>query len=464
MAEQSRLQLVHMTVDRRIGTEVGGYRILEPLGSGGTSVVYRAEHVRLGRPAALKLLTPALGEADFRERFLRESQLAASLDHPSIVPVYDAGEEDDLLYIAMACVDGSDLKTLLVAEGPLPLRRTLRIGGQIASALDAAHARGLVHRDVKPANILVRPDDRAFLSDFGVVKELASNGGTRTGSFIGTIEYSAPEQIEGREVDARTDVYSLACVLYECLTGTAPFHRASEVAVLNAHLHAPPPKLTKAVPELPPALEQVIAKALSKSPLDRYSSCGELLAEARSAAAERRVHGRRLALSVALLLVAALLGAAAALGLRSLLDSNEPAPAPRPPPAAAAPAPPNAALDELLLESEDGRTLNDVAYALIGAEEFERALPFARKAIRKAAPGTLTRGFANFNLGFSLLKLGRCDESLGPLRRALALEPEPLHVYIRPRLRQAKRCARGGASGPKQSRSSAGQLAPSRAG
>src|SRR5712691_8475133 len=307
-----------MAVDGRIGTELGGYRIVEPIGRGGTSVVYRAEHVRLGRQAALKLLAPSLGEADFRERFLRESRLAASLDHPSIVPVYDAGEEDGLLYIAMACVDGSDLKTLLVREGKLPLRRTLRILGQIAAALDAAHVRGLVHRDVKPANILVGPDDRAYLSDFGAVKELASAGTTRTGSFVGTIEYCAPEQIEGGEVDARTDVYALACVLYECLTGIPPFHRPSEVAVLNAHLHAPPPKLTKAAPDLPHALEDVIAKALSKSPLDRYASCGEFIAAVRAAAAERRVHPRRLALSLAVLLLTALAGAGIAVGVRSL--------------------------------------------------------------------------------------------------------------------------------------------------
>src|SRR5207248_5522145 len=140
-------------------------------------------------------------------------------------------------------VEGSDLKTLLAEEGRLPVRRALRILGQIGSALDAAHARGLVHRDVKPANILVSADDRAYLSDFGVVKELASNGTTRTGTFVGTADYSAPEQIEGRDVDARTDVYALACVLYECLVGVAPFHRSSEVGVLNAHLHAAPPKL-----------------------------------------------------------------------------------------------------------------------------------------------------------------------------------------------------------------------------
>jgi serine/threonine protein kinase len=451
-------------MDRRIGTEVGGYRILEPLGSGGTSVVYRAEHVRLGRRAALKLLTPAVGHADFRDRFLRESQLAASLDHPSIVPVYDAGETDDLLYIAMACIEGSDLKTLLAEERRLPPRRALRIAGQIASALDAAHSRGLVHRDVKPANILVGADDRAFLSDFGVVKELASNGTTRTGSFIGTIEYSPPEQIEGGDVDARSDVYSLACVLYECLTGTPPFHRASEVAVLNAHLHDPPPKLTKAVPELPAALDQVLAKALSKSPLDRYGSCGELVAAARAAVAERRVHRRRLVLSVGLLLLSALAGATLALGIRSLVVDDE-APSALPPPPIVTPAAPSKAeLDQLLLQSEDGRTLNDVAYALINAGEFERALPFARKAVRRAEPGTLTRGFANFNLGYALLALGRCDESLAPLELALELEPPALHRYIRPRIKQARRCAKGGASAPARSRSSAGRRGPSRAG
>ena len=267
------IQLVSMP-DRRIDTEVGGYRIVEAIGRGATSVVYRAEHVRLGRTAALKLLTRTGADGESRERFLRESKLAASLNHPSIVPVYDAGEDDGLLYIAMACVDGSDLKTLLVGEGKLPLRQALRIAGQIASALDAAHARGLVHRDVKPANILVGSDDRAYLSDFGVVKELATAGTTRTGSFIGTIEYCAPEQIEGRDVDARADQYALACVLYECVVGTAPFHRSSDVAVLNAHLHAPPPKLSKAAPDLPAALEPVLAKALSKSPLDRFASCG----------------------------------------------------------------------------------------------------------------------------------------------------------------------------------------------
>ena len=445
MAPPRALQLVSMTLDRRIGTELAGYRIVEPLGRGGTSVVYRAEHVRLGRPAALKLLAPVLGEAGFRERFLRESQLAASIDHPSILPVYDAGEEDGFLYIAMACVEGSDLKTLLAEEGRVPLRRALRIVGQIGSALDAAHARGLVHRDVKPANILVGADDRAYLSDFGVVKELASNGTTRTGSFVGTIEYCAPEQIEGRGVDGRADVYALACVLYECLAGAPPFHRPSEVAVLNAHLHAPPPKL----PELP-GVEAVVAKALSKSPLERYATCSEFLAAARAAAAEPRVHRRRLALSLTLLALAAALGAAATLGIRALVDSPAASPPPARPPIVQAP---RADLDKLMLKSNDGRTLNDVAFALLGAKAYRRALPFARKAVRKAPVGSVTRGYATFNLGYALLKLGRCRESLPPLRLALAIELPSQAPYIRPRIRQAKRCVQRGASAPAQSRS-----------
>jgi serine/threonine-protein kinase len=444
------LELVPMTLDQRIGTVLGGYRIIEPLGSGGTSVVYRAEHVRLGRPAALKLLAPGLGEADFSERFLRESQLAASLDHPSIVPIYDAGESNGLLYIAMACVEGSDLKTLLGREGKLPLRRALRIVGQIGAALEAAHARGLVHRDVKPANILVSDDDRAYLSDFGVVKELASNGTTRTGSFIGTIDYCAPEQIEGREVDARTDVYALACVLYECLAGTPPFHRPSEVAVLNAHLHAPPPKLTRAAPEVPPGLEHVIAKALSKSPLDRYASCGEFLSAARAAASERRVHRLRLAVSVSLLVLAALIGAVAALAVRAVDfgGKSDSAPPPPPPPRQL----PQESLGQLLLKSDDGGTLNDVAYTLLVAHQYERALPFAQKAVEKVEPGTLTEGYANFNLGYTLFRLGRCAEAVPRMQKAVGLEPVPQRPYIRLRIKQAKRCARREASSPRRSR------------
>jgi serine/threonine-protein kinase len=434
-------------VDRRIDTEVGGYRILEAIGQGGTSVVYRAEHVRLGRTAALKLLTPRLGESDFRDRFLRESKLAASLDHPNIVPVYDAGEVDDVLYIAMACVDGSDLKALLVEEGRLPLRRAMRIVSQIASALDAAHARGLVHRDVKPANILVGQNDRALLSDFGVVKELTSGGTTRTGSFVGTIENCAPEQIEGRDVDERADVYALACVFYECVVGTSPFHRSSDVAILNAHLHDAPPRLTRAAPDLPSDLEPVLSKALSKSPLDRYGSCGEFVAAVRAASSERRVHHRRLALSLAVLTGAAAVGAAIAVVLFAALRET-PAPLVTTVTVRPRPAPSPVALDTLVLKSTDGRTLNDAAFYLINAKEYARAVPFARRAVRYTAPGTVTRGYATFNLGFSLLKVGQCKDALPLLKHALKMEAPEQRPFITPRVKQAQACLRGGASGP----------------
>jgi hypothetical protein len=432
--------------DRRIDTEVGGYRLVEPIGEGGTSVVYRAEHVRLGRAAALKLLTPALGEADFRERFLRESRLAASLDHPSIVPVYDAGEADDVLYIAMQHIDGSDLKALLVAEGRLPVRRALRIVSQVASALDAAHARGLVHRDVKPANILVGPNDRAFLSDFGVVKELSSSGRTRTGGFVGTIDYCAPEQIEGRDVDQRADVYALACVFYECIVGTSPFRRSSDVATLNAHLHAPPPRFSKAAPDLPPALEPVLAKALAKSPLDRFGTCGELVAALRAAVSEPRVHSRRLVVSLALLAGAALGGAAIAtalvLGLRhdppprvtTVVERQRASQSP-------------VALDTLVLKSTDGRTLNDAAFFLITAKEYARAIPFARRAVEYANKSTVTYGYATFNYGLALLKVGQCKEALPLLRHALEIEAPSQAHFIRPVITQAKACSQPGASG-----------------
>ena len=205
----------------RIGTEIAGYRIESLLGRGGMSVVYLAEHVRLGRKVALKLLAPMLSDDEsFRERFQRESRRAAELDHPNVVPIFDAGEADGQLFIAMRYIEGCDLKTLIRREGPLGVGRTLFILEQAADGLDAAHERNLIHRDVKPANILIaEPSEQVYLTDFGVVKHTASQGLTRTGFFIGTVDYAAPEQIEGLPVDARTDVYALGCVLYECLVG-----------------------------------------------------------------------------------------------------------------------------------------------------------------------------------------------------------------------------------------------------
>jgi serine/threonine protein kinase len=223
------------------GTGVAGYRVERLLGRGGMGAVYLAEDTSLGRKVALKLLGPELAADErFRERFLRESKLAASLDHRGIVPIYQAGESDGTLFIAMRYVEGSDLRTVL-GEGALEPARAIATLEQVADALDAAHASGLVHRDVKPGNILLDTRGHAYLSDFGLTKQASSQSGlTQTGQLVGTLDYVAPEQIEGREVDGRADVYSLTCVLYECLTGTKPFARESEVATLWAHINEPP--------------------------------------------------------------------------------------------------------------------------------------------------------------------------------------------------------------------------------
>jgi predicted Ser/Thr protein kinase len=274
----------------RIGTEIAGYRIERLLGRGGMSVVYLAEHMRLGRKVALKLLAPALSEDDsFRERFIRESRRAAELDHPNVIPIYDAGEDDGQLYIAMRYVEGCDLKELIRRTGPLPLGRALFLIEQVAGALDAAHERNLIHRDVKPSNILVAErSDLVFLTDFGVVKHTASRGLTTTGLFIGTVDYAAPEQIEGLSLGPETDIYALGCVLYESLAGEPPYEREGEIAVMHAHLSEPPPVLTAVRPDLPKSLNRVIATAMAKARDDRYPSCDELVFAARAAALQRQ--------------------------------------------------------------------------------------------------------------------------------------------------------------------------------
>jgi serine/threonine protein kinase len=281
--------------DIPVGTEIAGYRISGVIGRGGMSVVYAAEHVGLGRTVALKLLSATLAsDPSFRERFTRESRLAATLDHPNIIQVYDAGEADGFLYIAMRHVDGVDLGTLIERSGPLPLGTTLFYIDQIASALDQAHAQGLIHRDVKPANILIaRNSDRAFLTDFGVVKQASSQGLTKTGFFLGTFEYAAPEQIEGRAVDGRTDVYALGCVLYQCLSGEPPFKAATEGTVIHAHLVEPPPKLSTKRPDLPLGINDVIATAMAKAMDDRYRGGGEFAKALRAAALGTSTEERR---------------------------------------------------------------------------------------------------------------------------------------------------------------------------
>jgi predicted Ser/Thr protein kinase len=285
---------LEMATPTRIGTDVAGFRIESVLGRGGMSVVYVAEQMRLGRKVALKVLTTELAWDElFRERFVRESHIAATIDHPNIIPIYDAGEADGLLYIAMRFVQGPDLKEIL-KRGDLGVGRTIFLIEQLASALDAAHAHALVHRDVKPGNILLEEStDHAYLTDFGVAKQTTARGLTSTGHFLGTVEYAAPEQIEGGPVDARTDVYALGCVLYECLTGLPPFSHGTEHAVLHAHLVDPPPSVSRVRPELPQAFDGVIATAMAKVAADRFASCGELAHAARNAASgtARRVDG-----------------------------------------------------------------------------------------------------------------------------------------------------------------------------
>src|SRR4051812_25719633 len=237
-------------VEPREGTVLAGYRMERQIGRGGMGVVYLAEHLRLHRPAALKLLAPELAADErFRRRFLRESELAASLDHPHIVPIYDAGEEGDDLYIAMRYVDGTDLGTLLRRNGALTPAMATRIVTQIASALDAAHEHGLVHRDVKPGNILLPADAgtgrlvHAYLCDFGLTTSAATTTGFSSGAVLGTVDYMAPERIEGADGDGRSDLYALACVAAECLTGRSPYRKGNDLATLWAHINDPPPKL-----------------------------------------------------------------------------------------------------------------------------------------------------------------------------------------------------------------------------
>lgn len=278
-----------MVVVPRIGTEFAGYRIEALLGRGGMSVVYRAENARLGNKVALKLLADELAEDEsFRERFVRESRTAATLNHPNIVTIYDAGDWEGVLYIAMRWVE-EDLKAHLRRDGPLAPDHALAVAAQVGSALDAAHARGLLHRDVKPANILLEAGEPgappiAYLADFGLTKHLESRSGiTASGQFVGTIDYMSPEQIEGREVDSRTDIYSLGCVIFESLAGGTPFQRETEVAVLWAHMRDDPPPLSELRPDLPRDLDGVLAKAMAKAPEDRYGSCRELVADLRQA-------------------------------------------------------------------------------------------------------------------------------------------------------------------------------------
>jgi serine/threonine-protein kinase len=275
----------------RTGTELAGYRVESVLGRGGMGVVYLAEDVRLHRKVALKVITPELADHPrFRDRFLRESQQAASIDHPNIIPVYDAGEADGALYMAMRYVEGTDLATLIRERGRLGPAEAIAIVQQVADALDRAHEHGLIHRDVKPGNVLTAGGSartagmHVYLCDFGLSKSGGSMRGlTSTGHLLGTVDYLAPEVIQGAAADGRADLYSLACLLFECLSGSRPFPRDNEIATLWAHVQTPPPSLPVGLPDVSPKLDEVVQRGLAKAPGDRQATCGQLAREAAEA-------------------------------------------------------------------------------------------------------------------------------------------------------------------------------------
>ena len=279
-----------MTASLKKGATFAGYQVESKLGEGGMAVVYLAWDPRLERHVALKIMSKTLAaDTRFQQRFIRESKLAAALWHPNIVPVFAAGEAKGVLYLAMQYVQGTDLKELLRTEGRQDIERSLSIVGQVGSALDAAHDNGLIHRDVKPANILIVPRsdpqqlDQVFLSDFGLTKRRSSETGlTVTGQFMGTLDYVSPEQIQGGDIDGRADEYSLGCLLYECLIGAAPFQKESEAALIYAHLQDPPPLVSQARPDLPSGIDAVVAKAMAKDRDERYPTAGALVEAARA--------------------------------------------------------------------------------------------------------------------------------------------------------------------------------------
>ncbi len=266
------------TPELPLGSVFAGCRVEEVIGHGDMGVVYRAEELALQRPVALKLILPEYSrEERFRERFRRESRIAAAIDHPNVIPIFDAGEEDGVLFIMMRLVEGTDLRALIAAEGRIEPLRAARIVRQVGAALDAAHARGMLHRDVKPSNVLLAARDHAYLTDFGLAKHAAAGGGlTRQGSIVARAEYVAPEQVLNQQVDARADIYALGCLLFEALTGEAPFARWQEGPAALAHVDAPPPSPVDLRPDLPREFDDVVRRAMAKDPSERYPSAGEL--------------------------------------------------------------------------------------------------------------------------------------------------------------------------------------------
>jgi serine/threonine protein kinase len=289
MAEDPSRPSYSMPAGLAPGAVVAGYQVENQIGAGGMAVVYRARDVRLGRQVALKVLAPALAnDEEFRARFIREWRAATAVEHPHIIPVYAADEADGILYIAMRLVNGGDLASLVRRHGPLGTEETTAFMSAVASALDAAHAVGLVHRDIKPGNMLLDSasglSDHVYLSDFGLTKSVAgATALTGTGTFMGTPDYVSPEQITDKGVDGRADQYALACVTVALLTGRPPYSRTEQMALLWAHMSDPAPSIAALRPELPQAVDAVIARGMAKSPGDRYPSCGAFAAALRQA-------------------------------------------------------------------------------------------------------------------------------------------------------------------------------------
>jgi Protein kinase domain len=280
-------------IELSTGDEFAGYRVESRLGRGGMGVLYLALEPGLERRVALKLIAPeAAADEVFARRFAEESRIAASIEHPNVVPIYAAGEEGGVPYIAMRFVSGADLGRRLAREGRLEPAAAVELVAQVGSGLDAIHAAGLVHRDVKPANVLLgggEGTEHAYITDFGVARNVSTESGlTQTGRFVGTLDYVAPEQISGGAVDARADVYALGCLLFKLLTGEVPFPREGEAARLFAHLNDPPPAASLYVPEISMALDDVVARAMSKSPDDRYPSAGDVGRAAQAALSGER--------------------------------------------------------------------------------------------------------------------------------------------------------------------------------
>jgi serine/threonine protein kinase len=275
-----------------VDSQFAGYRIHDLLGRGGMGVVYRATDLALDRTVAVKVLAEDLArDPDFRRRFETESKLAASLDHPNVIPIYAAGEAEGVLYIAMRFVEGDDLRTIVREQGALEPARAARFVAQVAAALDAAHAHGLVHRDVKPANVLVTRDDHAYLTDFGLSKRLGAGAGeTRSGLVLGTLDYIAPEQIRGDPIDPRTDVYALGCMAFHLLAGEVPFAVETEEGKLWAHLSAPRPRVSARAQGVGRGCDAILQRAMAQRPRDRYATAGELGA---AVVAEERAPARR---------------------------------------------------------------------------------------------------------------------------------------------------------------------------